>query len=256
MRGLPLVLVLLHLLGEQAMAGALERAMLGKSSIVDLTHPLDERPASPPAQERLRQETAGDGERNTPGQRLAMPADLNTHLEAPVVVVNGKPTVAQIPPRDLLVNAVVVDIAARVAKTADYQATVEDLQVWEQQNGRIPKGSAVLLHTGWARRRSDRARYLNLDSQGVPHVPGFSRDALTFLASQRDVRGIGLDAFVPSVSSGAGGDGGRPLLQAGKWQLVNLTNLNRLPAKGAKLVIAPLRVEAGSAPARVIAILP
>jgi kynurenine formamidase len=37
---------------------------------------------------------------------------------------------------------------------------------------------------------------------------------------------------------------------------VNLTNLDRLPAKGTKLVIAPLRLEAGSAPTRVIAILP
>jgi kynurenine formamidase len=48
----------------------------------------------------------------------------------------------------------------------------------------------------------------------------------------------------------------RPPLQTGKWQLVNLANLDRLPAKGTKLVIAPLRIEAGSAPARVIAILP
>jgi kynurenine formamidase len=37
---------------------------------------------------------------------------------------------------------------------------------------------------------------------------------------------------------------------------VNLTNLDRLPSKGAKLVIAPLRLEAGSAPVRVFAILP
>ena len=29
-----------------------------------------------------------------------------------------------------------------------------------------------------------------------------------------------------------------------------------VPAKGAKLLVAPLRIEAGSAPARVIAILP
>jgi kynurenine formamidase len=42
----------------------------------------------------------------------------------------------------------------------------------------------------------------------------------------------------------------------GVWQLENLVNLDRLPAKGSKLVVAPLRIEATIAPARVIAILP
>jgi kynurenine formamidase len=42
----------------------------------------------------------------------------------------------------------------------------------------------------------------------------------------------------------------------GVWQLENLVNLDQLPAKGATLVVAPLRIEAGAAPARVIAILP
>jgi len=46
------------------------------------------------------------------------------------------------------------------------------------------------------------------------------------------------------------------LLRAGKHRIEILTNLDRLPMKGAELVIASLRVEAASAPARVIAILP
>ena len=89
-------------------------------------------------------------------------------------------------------------------------------------------------------------------------MPSISPRAVAFLVGERDIRGVGLDAWVSEVAAGVSGgeDGTRPLLYAGKWQLVNLTNLDRLPAKGAKLVIAPLRLEAGSAPARVIAILP
>jgi kynurenine formamidase len=134
--------------------------------------------------------------------------------------------------------------------------TADDLRAWERRNGRISKESVVLLHTGWSRRWGDPVRYLNLDAQGVPRVPGFSLAALNFLVSERGVRGVGLDAFFPNGTPGSRDEEARALPHAGKWQLVNLTNLNLLPAKGAKLVIAPLRLEAGSAPVRVIAILP
>jgi kynurenine formamidase len=267
---LPLAGVVLFLQAEQAAAGALERAMLGKSQVVDLTHALDERalsqpldppPVTPPVpplagEERPRNEATGEADRISATARSSVPANLTTHLELAVTVVKGKATVAQIPARELFVHAVLVDVSAKVAQMDDYQVTADDLRTWERRNGRISKGSVVLLHTGWSRRWGDPVRYLNLDAQGVPRVPGFSLAALNFLVSERGVRGIGLDAFFPNGTPGRGNEEARVLSHAGMWQLVNLTNLNLLPAKGAKLVIAPLRLEAGSAPVRVIAILP
>jgi kynurenine formamidase len=260
MRALPLALLLLFLQAGPAAAGAWERALLGKSQVVDLTQVQTEPAASGRAQERARPEGQAEGEGNNTAQDIAPAGVLVTHLDLPSSILKGKPTVAQIPARDLLAYAVVVDVAPRVARAADYRVTADDLRAWERRNGRIPKGSMVLLHTGWARRWSegDPARYLNLDPQGVPRVPGISEEGIAFLLTERDIRGVGLDAWVPEAASGVpgGGDGPRALLSAGKWQLVNLTNLDRLPVKGAKLVIAPLRLDAGSAPARVIAILP
>lgn len=229
--------------------------MLGKAVIVDLTHVLGDRALSPAGQDPSRQEP-GEGNRPVPGPRAAMPGDLVTHLHVPMAGLKTKPTVAQISPRELLVQAIVLDIAAKVAQGADYRASVEDLKSWERRNGRIPKQALVLLHTGWSKRWSDPARYLNLDPQGVARVPGFSAAALAFLVNDRDVRGVGFDAFTPEGSQANGGDDARASLLAGKFQLENLTNLDRLPAKGGKLMIMPLRVEGGSAPARVIAILP
>lgn len=234
--------------------------MLGKSQVVDLTQAQIESTAIGAVQERSRPEEMGENERSAFAQRVPVGGELTTYLHLPSTVLKGKPTVAQIPARDLLAHAVVVDIALRVTQAAGYRLTVEDLRAWERRNGRVPKDSIVLLYTGWARRwsASDVARYLNLDPQGVPRVPGISPEAIAFLLNERDIRGVGLDTWVPEVTPGVlgSGDGTRPLLYGGKWQLVNLTNLDRLPAKGAKLVIAPLRVDAGSAPARVIAILP
>ena len=252
-----LILVLVLILGQAqpALAGALERAMLGKAVIVDLTHVMEDRTLSPTGPERSRQEP-GEASRPVPGPRATLPGDLATHLVVPTGGAKSKPSVADISPRELLVQAVVLDIAAKVIQGADYRASVEDVQSWERRNGRIPMQAMVLLNTGWSKRWSDPPRYLNLDPQGVARVPGFSAAALAFLVNDREVRGVGLDAFTPEGSQAGGGDDARVVLLAGKFQLENLTNLDRLPAKGVKLMILPLRVEGGSAPARVLAILP
>ncbi len=242
---LTLAALLLSSQVQQAAAGALERAMLGKVAVVDLSHTIAG-PSDPAGSEH--HHLAGP-----PGAAERAAASLGTHLDAPSAFLKSKPTVAQIPLRDLLVQAVLIDATAKVARSPEFRLAVADLRAWERRNGRIPKQSLVLLYTGWARRWSDPTRYLNLDAQGVPRVPGFSAAALAFLALERDVWGVGLDAFTPETE---GGEVGQVLLRAGKYRIENLTNLETLPAKGARLVIAPLPIEAASAPARVIAILP
>jgi kynurenine formamidase len=219
-----------------ATAGALERAILGKSAIVDLSH--------------------SEGERQGPLPSGSVGKDFGTRLNALGIVRKDKRTIAQIPLRELLAPAVVVNLTAKVAEAPEYRATVEDLLAWERQYGRIPKQSAVLLYTGWARRWADAARYANLDAQGVSRAPGFSAAALAFLVNERQVQGVGLDAFTPDAPSVAGGDAPAPIVPPGAWLIENLANLDRLPIKGVKLIVAPLRLEAASASARVIAILP
>lgn len=246
----PVLAVLLQ--GSPAGAGALERAMLGKSGVVDLTHSEAQRTAPAAAQ----QPNASDE-----NAQQAMPGiapvewDFGTRLNALGIVQRDKRTIARIPPEELLALALVVNVTAKVAGAPEYRITAEDLIAWERQNGRIPKHSAVLLYTGWSRRWADAARYANLDAQGVPHVPGFSTTALAFLVNERQVRGVGLDAFTVDTVSSTGAIA-PPNVPFGVWQVENLANLDRLPIKGAKLIVAPLRLEAASAPARVIGILP
>jgi kynurenine formamidase len=243
---------LLCVQGAAAWAGALERAMLGKSTVVDLTHTV---PGPEDASDRLRPDVAGGNER--PGAAAAVPAwELGTRLDARGLVGKERGSVAGIPSRELLVRAVVVNVAARVAESPDYQVTVDDLRSWERQNGRVPRGSAVLLRTGWSRWWAEPDRYVNRDVQGVPRTPGFSPAAMAFLVAERQIRGVGLDAPGQDVPAGAAGDAGLPRMPPGVWQLENLDNLDKLPTKGATLVVAPLRIDAATAPARVIAILP
>jgi kynurenine formamidase len=235
-----------------AAAGALERAMLGKSAVVDLTHAVSDGSMS---SERPRPEVAGDEERRHSSGALVF-RDLGTRFTANGGVQTAQLTVDKIPSRELLVVAVVVNVAAKVAQEPDYHVTVEDLRTWERQNGRIPKQSAVPLNTGWSRWWTEPTRYVNQDARGVARVPGFSSAAVAFLVGERQVRGLGLDAFIPDGPISGGAEMALPRTAPGVWQLENLVNLDRLPAKGAKLVVAPLRIEATNAPARVIAILP
>ncbi len=226
--------------------------MLGKSAVVDLTHTIAN-PAD--ASERVRQDVAGGTERPVNAGVVAG-RELGTRLDARSLVGKERGSVAGIPPRELLVRAVVVSVAARVAESPDYQVTVDDLRSWERQNGRVPRGSAVLLHTGVSRWWADPARYVNQDSGGVARTPGFSPAAMAFLVIERQIRGVGLDAPGRDVPAGASGEAGQSRMPPGVWQLENLDNLDKLPTRGATLVVAPLRIEAATAPVRVIAILP
>ncbi len=249
LRGLLCALLLLQ--GSPAWAGALERAMLGKSTVVDLTHVLGDHGAGSGIRGA---DQAADAEAAGPGES-GLATERGTRLRVGRGT-GGARTVAQIPSRDLLVSAVVVNVTQQVAQAADYRATLDDLKAWERKNGRIPRQIVVLLHTGWAKRWSEPVRYMNQDAHGVSHVPGFSLGALAFLADERHVRGFGVDALIADGSPGAGADHGTWAAAPGLWQIDNLADLDRLPAKGAKLVIAPLRIDAQVAPARVIAILP
>lgn len=233
-----------------ASAGALERAMLGMSAIVDLTHPIAE--CSTPADQPRTDPSGGENQASRDGCGAGK-RDFGTRLTLQATARSDRRTVARIPSHELLALAVVVSVAQKVGQLPEYQATVDDLRAWERKYGRIPKHSAVLLNTGWAARWIEPARYANPDPHGMPQVPGFSPAAVVYLVDERQVRGLGLDAFIPDKPVTRSLNQGVP---AGVWWIENLDNLDRLPTKGAKLVIAPLRIEAVSAPVRVIAILP
>jgi kynurenine formamidase len=123
----------------------------------------------------------------------------------------------------------------------------------ERRDGTIARDSAVLVHTGWDAYWRDRDRYLG---DGDLAFPGLARDAAELLV-ERGVVGLGIDTL--SVDPGHSTD--LPVhhttLPAGLWQLEGLIGLDRVPARGAWLVAAPLLLADGSGtPSRVFAIVP
>jgi kynurenine formamidase len=117
----------------------------------------------------------------------------------------------------------------------------------------------VLLRTGWSARR-DAAAFLNVHADG-PHSPGFHASTSLLLAKDRNVLGVGVETV--GTDAGQAGTFDPPFPNhgimhgAGKFGLASLCNLDQLPATGALVIAAPLKIVNGSgSPLRVLAIAP
>jgi kynurenine formamidase len=243
----------------------------GEVEVVDLTQPLSERtpilrlpePFANTPRFRLRELSRYD-ERGPAWYWNAFEGGehTGTHLDAPIHWVTGqqRDDVAQIPPGRLVGPAVVLDRSAEAAKDPDYLLRIEDVEAFEAEHGRLPEGGWLLYRTGWDARADDEDAFLNADESG-PHTPGIAADCARWLAEQRPIVGLGVETVGTDAGAAGGFDPPFPchsfLLGAGKYGLTQLANLARLPASGALLVVAPLKIVRGSgSPARVFALVP
>ncbi|HEX5473352.1 MAG TPA: cyclase family protein [Vicinamibacterales bacterium] len=194
---------------------------------------------------------------------LSLGEHTGTHFDAPIHWVTGKdlPNNAcdTIPPSRFVGPACVIDVTSDVAGNPDFLLTVERLEGWEAQHGRVPRGAWVLLRTGWSR-RTDPASFINAADDG-PHSPGFDARTSMLLAHDRDVLGVGVETI--GTDAGQAGTFDPPFPNhttmhgAGKFGLASLCNLDQLPPTGAIVIAAPLKVVNGSgSPLRVIALAP
>jgi kynurenine formamidase len=184
-----------------------------------------------------------------------------THFDAPIHWISGKDlpnnSVDQIPPRQFIGLACVLDIIVKVAANPDYLVVPSDITEWEAQHGRIQPGSWLLLRTGWSRRSG--SDYINLKDDG-PHTPGFAKECSELLAKERNILGVGVETVGTDAGQAATFNPPFPnhylMHGSGKFGLAGLANLDQLPATGAIVIAAPLKIVNGSgSPVRVIAIV-
>jgi kynurenine formamidase len=236
----------------------LEGVTSGKTKVVDLTYAIRAGLPAWPGDTRTFEATViGEPQRDGYFSRsFWMLEHYGTHMDAPAHFPPGKDTVDEIPASKLVGPAVVIDVTAEAAKNPDYRLTTARIEEWERRHGTIPRGAIVLLRTGWAARWPDEARYRNEDAKGVMHTPGYSVEAAKLLI-QRGVNGLGIDTLSIDYGESKTYEVHRTALPAGLYQLENLANLDALPATGAWIVAAPIKLEGGSGgPCRVLAFLP
>ena len=194
---------------------------------------------------------------------LHMGEHTGTHFDAPIHWITGRDLADNmcdtIPARRFVGPACVIDVVSDVRANPDFLLTPDRIESWERANGRIPAGAWVLLRTGWSERKEASA-FLNVGPDG-PHNPGFSADASRLLANDRDVLGVGVETIGTDAGQAGGFDPPFPnhaiMHGAGKFGLASLCNLDQLPATGAVVIAAPLKIVGGSgSPLRVLALVP
>ena len=191
---------------------------------------------------------------------LATAEHGGTHLDAPIHFHDGGGDAASIPLERLIGPAVVIDMTAQAAADADYRLTAADIEAHEAEYSEIPAGSLVLLRTGWSARWPDALAYLGDDAPGDAsnlHFPSYGEDAARLLVEERGAGVLGIDAA--SIDYGPSTDFivHRIAAAAGVPSLENLTNLDRLPARGATVLALPMKIEGGSGgPLRAVALVP
>jgi len=194
---------------------------------------------------------------------IRMGEHTGTHFDAPVHWITGKDLpdnrTDTIPARRFVGPACMIDVTAEVAKNEDFLLMPDHVAAWEKKNGKIPAGSWVLLRTGWSK-RADAKSFLNVRADG-PHSPGFHKTTSELLAKERDVLGVGVETVGTDAGQAGAFDPPFPnhtiMHGAGKFGLASLRNLDQLPATGAVVIAAPLKIVNGSgSPLRVLAIAP
>jgi kynurenine formamidase len=182
-----------------------------------------------------------------------------THWGAPAHFQEGGLTADQLDPGDLFLPAVKIDVRAQAAQDPDYGVTIDDVRQWTRRHGRIPRGAAVILWTGWEAKWGTDA-YPNLDADGVIHQPGFLPETVEWLIETRrlDERGaLGTDTFGPDRGIDETFAVSVLLYDRHRISLENLANLESLPARGAAVLVGGPRNKAGSgSTATIFGVLP
>ncbi len=185
-----------------------------------------------------------------------------THFDAPIHWYTGKDlpnnAVDTLPVEHMIAPAVTIDCSAEAAADADFLLTRTRVEAWEAEHGRIAPGQWVLLRTDWS--KLDPRGYANLREDG-PHTPGPDAEVMKWLVHERGILGFGTETIGTDAGQASHFNPPLPahhyLHGAGRYGLQCLCNLDQMPATGAVLITAPLKILNGSgSPLRVLAIVP
>ncbi|RKN76778.1 cyclase family protein [Ulvibacterium marinum] len=234
--------------------------------IVDLTHVFSEETVYWVTAKEFEFDIVAQGETDKgyyySANNFATAEHGGTHIDAPIHFSEKGQTVDEIPLHNLMGEAIKINISAKALGNPDYQISTEDFMNWEKEKGtQIPDGSIILLETGFSKFYPDKIKYLGTDQRGekavqLLHFPGLSPKAAQWLVDHRKIKSIGIDT--PSIDYGQSQYFETHVILLGQNipAFENLTNLDKLPETGFKVIALPMKIKQGSgAPLRIVALL-
>lgn len=232
---------------------------------IDLTHPFDAQTIYWPTESGFVLERGNNGPTAKgyyyAANRFAAAEHGGTHIDAPIHFHADRHTVEEIELDRLCGEAAVIDVSVQCAADRDYQVSLADLRGWEERNRRQLVDVIVLVRTGWSNRWSDREKYLGTAAYGPEavqqlHFPGLDPEAARWLAEFRAPKSVGIDTA--SIDYGQSTHFGSHVALCEKNVPIfeNVTSLERLPPKGARVFALPMKIAGGSGgPLRIVGLI-
>lgn len=184
-----------------------------------------------------------------------------THIDAPGHFAEGKRLLETISADELILSLYVLHFEKEVDENNDFAVTAQHIKDYEAENGDIPAGSFVAFSSDWSKRFDDAEAYHNEDTDGVSHTPGWSIEALKYLAEEKAVKAIGHETLDTDSGIDYAKNGGLEAeyywLSTNNYQVEVLNNLSQLLTTGAAIVVAPVNLKgAPGLSSRVFALIP
>jgi kynurenine formamidase len=239
----------------------LERAyrIIAGKQFVDLTHSFSPdtpvwsgfgqakmRPAADP-QTGAPYTIAKDGFRAT---FYEMVGQYGTHVDPPAHFAEGGVTMDRIPLKEMILPLVVFDATPLIANDPNHAFSPDDLRAWERKHGRVRKGSFAALRTDMSKDWDSNPERFKRNP-----FPAWSLETIKLLVEQRGVTAIGHESLDTDTTDKMESE--TYILQKGRYQIEVMTNLDKVPATGALIVVTWPKVKDGLGfPARAFAVLP
>lgn len=193
---------------------------------------------------------------------LVLGEHSGTHFDAPHHWITGKDYsngyTDTLPMQNVVAPVNVIDCSTEAAADDDFLLTADHVKKWESEQGEIKAGEWVVMRTDWYKRAGSKKAFLNANDTG-PHSPGPTVDCIEYLLS-KDITGWGNECI--GTDAGKAGEFDPPypahnmLHRDNKYGLASLAHLDQLPAKGAILIAAPLKIANGTgSPIRALALI-
>ena len=174
---------------------------------------------------------------------VSMVSHIGTHLEVPYHCFPGGKDLAGLAAGRFVGEGVVLDLRDAPPKSG---VTLEKVQEAAEAAGGIGKGAAVLCMTGMSQ------HYKTEKYSEAPYLTG---EAVEWILSH-NIKLLGIDTGGAGDPHKPDRENHLPIFRAGVIYIENLTNLDKIPAKGAIVVALPPAIEGlESFPVRVVALV-
>jgi kynurenine formamidase len=179
-----------------------------------------------------------------------MVGQYGTHVDPPAHFAENGITMDQIPLKQMILRLVVLDATPLIARDPAHAFSLADLRAWEGKHGRVPEGAFAALRTDMSKDWEANPERFKREP-----FPAWSLETIKFLFEKRGVTAIGHESMDTDTTEKM--DSETYILQHGHFQIEVMDNLDKVPAKGALIVVTWPKVKSGLGfPARAFAILP